>query len=86
MCFQRCLEWDPKKRMTPDEAIKHAWILEGLPAKVLIHHQKLHGIRTKELPDHIRELRTQYLLEQPDEIQKEFSSTPEDDVGDHKEK
>lgn len=36
--IERCLEWDPKLRMTPDEAIKHAWILEGLPAKVLIHH------------------------------------------------
>jgi len=35
---QRCLEWDPEKRMTPDEAIRHQWILEGLPPKVLVHH------------------------------------------------
>ena len=50
--------------MTPDEAIKHLWILEGLPAKVLVHHQKLHGIATKDLPPHIRDLRNQYLAEQ----------------------
>jgi len=35
---ERCLEWDPEKRMSPDEAIRHQWILEGLPAKVLVHH------------------------------------------------
>ncbi|XP_046819579.1 dual specificity tyrosine-phosphorylation-regulated kinase mbk-2-like isoform X2 [Vespa crabro] len=22
----RCLEWDPKKRMTPDEAVRHEWL------------------------------------------------------------
>jgi hypothetical protein len=43
--------------MTPDQALRHAWILEGLPPKVLIHHQKLHDIKTSELPPHIRELR-----------------------------
>jgi len=35
---ERCLEWDPEKRLTPDDAIRHQWILEGLPPKVLIHH------------------------------------------------
>ncbi|XP_077597737.1 dual specificity tyrosine-phosphorylation-regulated kinase 4 isoform X2 [Stigmatopora nigra] len=25
----RCLTWDPSKRMTPDEGLKHGWILEG---------------------------------------------------------
>uniref|UniRef100_A0A7M5VBA8 dual-specificity kinase n=1 Tax=Clytia hemisphaerica TaxID=252671 RepID=A0A7M5VBA8_9CNID len=27
--IRRCLEWDPVKRMTPDEAIQHPWIQEG---------------------------------------------------------
>ncbi|XP_076878123.1 dual specificity tyrosine-phosphorylation-regulated kinase 4 isoform X2 [Brachyhypopomus gauderio] len=27
--IQRCLVWDPTKRMTPDEAIQHEWIHEG---------------------------------------------------------
>lgn len=58
---QRCLEWDPEKRLTPDEAIRHQWILEGLPPKVLVHHQKLHSIPTKSLPAHIREQREEYL-------------------------
>lgn len=26
---QRCLTWDPTKRMTPDEGLQHQWILEG---------------------------------------------------------
>ncbi|XP_024862342.1 dual specificity tyrosine-phosphorylation-regulated kinase 4 isoform X2 [Kryptolebias marmoratus] len=25
----RCLDWDPTKRMTPDEGLQHQWILEG---------------------------------------------------------
>jgi len=30
--------------MTPLEALQHPWVLEGLPAKVLVHHQKMFGI------------------------------------------
>ena len=33
-----CLHWDPELRLTPDEALCHEWIVEGLPAKVLLHH------------------------------------------------
>jgi len=32
----RCLEWDPKKRMTPEEGLGHRWILKGLPPGVLV--------------------------------------------------
>ncbi len=28
---QKCLEWDPEVRLTPDEALRHIWILKGLP-------------------------------------------------------
>ena len=38
-----CLDWDPVNRMTPLEALQHPWILEGLPQKVLIHHQRMFG-------------------------------------------
>ena len=31
------------ERMTPLEALQHPWILEGLPEKVLKHHQKMFG-------------------------------------------
>ena len=34
----KCLEIDPSARMTPDEALKHVWVLKGLPPQVLIHH------------------------------------------------
>ena len=33
-----CLEWNPDKRLTPEEALRHEWILEGLPQNVLVHH------------------------------------------------
>lgn len=28
---ERCLVWNPQERLTPDEALKHVWILKGLP-------------------------------------------------------
>ena len=30
-----CLEWDPQKRMNPDDGLNHEWILKGLPPDVL---------------------------------------------------
>jgi len=36
----RCLEWDPKKRLTPDEGLNHEWIIKGLPPGILIQHQQ----------------------------------------------
>lgn len=33
--IERCLDWDPKSRITPIEALMHEWIIEGLPPKVL---------------------------------------------------
>lgn len=38
--IDKCLEWDPKKRMTPDEALKHEWIFEVLKkAKKTVNKQ-----------------------------------------------
>jgi len=36
--IQKCLEWDPKERISPLDALQHQWITEGLPPKVLQHH------------------------------------------------
>ena len=36
--------WDPEERMTPDDALMHPWILEGLPPKVLAQHKKILGV------------------------------------------
>ena len=36
--ISRCLEWDPLKRMTPDDGLQHEWILKGLPPGVLDQH------------------------------------------------
>jgi dual specificity tyrosine-phosphorylation-regulated kinase 2/3/4 len=41
--FNKCFVWNPMERMTPLEALQHPWILEGLPEKVLKHHQKMFG-------------------------------------------
>jgi serine/threonine protein kinase len=38
--ISRCLEWDPLKRMTPDEGLNHNWILKGLPPGVLDSHKE----------------------------------------------
>ena len=27
--IDRCLQWDPEKRMRPDEALKHPWIVRS---------------------------------------------------------
>ena len=29
-----CLHWDPDLWLTPEEGLRHEWILEGLPQKV----------------------------------------------------
>jgi dual specificity tyrosine-phosphorylation-regulated kinase 2/3/4 len=42
--LQKCFDWNPDTRLTPEEALRHDWILEGLPPKVLYYHQKVHGI------------------------------------------
>jgi hypothetical protein len=31
--------------LTPIEALQHDWILEGLPPKVLLHHQRMFGMK-----------------------------------------
>lgn len=28
---ERCLDWNPDVRMSPDDALRHVWILKGLP-------------------------------------------------------
>ena len=32
--LMRCLEWDPQDRMTPEKALKHAWITEGVNERI----------------------------------------------------
>lgn len=27
----KCLDWNPEKRLSPDDALKHIWVLKGLP-------------------------------------------------------
>eukprot|EP01022_Parablepharisma_sp_SALTPOND_P015009 TRINITY_DN2093_c0_g1_i1.p1 TRINITY_DN2093_c0_g1~~TRINITY_DN2093_c0_g1_i1.p1 ORF type:complete len:427 (+),score=37.31 TRINITY_DN2093_c0_g1_i1:1253-2533(+) len=49
--LHRCLEWDPEKRITPEEALRHEWILEGLPTKVLAHHQKVNACPPKPVAE-----------------------------------
>ena len=45
-----CLEWDPQKRLTPEQGLRHEWVLKGLPPNVLLQHQKVQNISNNELP------------------------------------
>ena len=47
--IDQCLDWDPVNRMTPLEALQHEWILEGLPQKVLVHHQHMFSGREDKI-------------------------------------
>ena len=44
------LDWDPQKRFTPDMALKHEWVLEGLPRNVLYHHCRMYDVAPHEVP------------------------------------
>jgi dual specificity tyrosine-phosphorylation-regulated kinase 2/3/4 len=35
---EKCLDWNPETRLTPDDALRHVWVLKGLPPQVLVHH------------------------------------------------
>ena len=48
------VEWDPEQRFTPDEALKHEWILEGLPPNVLYHHCMMYDVAPHEVPARLR--------------------------------
>ena len=48
--ISRCLEWDPLKRLTPDEGLSHEWILKGLPPGVL-ESEKEHARRNQAQKD-----------------------------------
>ncbi|XP_071500473.1 dual specificity tyrosine-phosphorylation-regulated kinase 4-like [Diadema antillarum] len=37
--IKRCLEWDPSQRLTPDQAMQHTFIQEGLPHKSKDKHR-----------------------------------------------
>ena len=39
--IKACLVFDPKKRFTPNEALAHEWILDGLPPNLKAQHMKL---------------------------------------------
>ena len=40
----RCLEWDPKKRLTPEQGLNHEWVIKGLPGSLVSHHQRNHTL------------------------------------------
>ena len=48
--LERCMTWDPKKRITAEQTLRHEWILKGLPPHILLHHMNLHNIKDYELP------------------------------------
>ena len=47
--------------MTPTTALRHEWILEGLPVHILEHHMTLHNIEEADLPPKIRKSFNKYM-------------------------
>jgi serine/threonine protein kinase len=39
-----CLHWDPDLRLTPEEALRHEWILEGIPLKIQKSYKSIIGL------------------------------------------
>ena len=39
-----CLHWDPELRMTPEEALRHEWVLEGIPSDIKSSYKSLVGL------------------------------------------
>lgn len=35
---ERCLEWDPSRRISASEALMHRWIVDSLPADIRAQH------------------------------------------------
>ncbi|KAL4712476.1 hypothetical protein ACJJTC_007492 [Scirpophaga incertulas] len=40
--IRRCLEWDPEKRLTPAQALRHAWLRRRLPRPP--HEEEAHAL------------------------------------------
>jgi dual specificity tyrosine-phosphorylation-regulated kinase 2/3/4 len=51
--LHHCMDWNPLTRFTPDQALRHIWVLEGLPKNVLYHHCKMYDIEPEEVPEHL---------------------------------
>lgn len=72
--IMRCLIWEPENRMTPEEALRHEWVLDGLPPQILINHQKLHNIPNNALPINIKKKLDRFMRKAKQEEKKAKSS------------
>lgn len=70
----KCLEWDPKKRMTPEEAVHHEWLLPSSSTSTFVITtsssassliQKHNREQLKENGDHQHQLMQKYQRSQP---------------------
>lgn len=48
----RCLDWDPKKRMTPEEAVRHEW-LQPSASSSYMHAKAMRDRLQQENIDHL---------------------------------
>ncbi|XP_006862829.1 PREDICTED: dual specificity tyrosine-phosphorylation-regulated kinase 4 [Chrysochloris asiatica] len=73
--LRRCLVWEPSLRMTPDQALKHAWIHESRSFKPQPRTQTLRKL-SLSFPSEEKKNKVQghHLLAQKDEITKEEST------------
>jgi len=53
--------------MTPEQALQHEWVLDGLPPQILINHLKLHNIQHETLPTSIKKKLDKYFRKSKEE-------------------
>jgi dual specificity tyrosine-phosphorylation-regulated kinase 2/3/4 len=49
---QRCLEWNPEKRMSPAEALEHAWLKKS--DRIILENSKFLKILNKRIYNHLK--------------------------------
>jgi hypothetical protein len=56
--------------MTSEEALRHEWVLDGLPPQILMNHQKLHNIPSHALPTNTKKKLDRFLRKAKQEEKK----------------
>ena len=54
--LRQCFIWEPEKRITPDEALAHEWIIKGFPQLVIGTNQRANGSVSLEKSEPVHEI------------------------------
>ena len=54
--IKKCLVFDPDKRIKPEDAILHLWIISGIPKEILLFHKNLNEQNRKKERDNTQSI------------------------------